>query len=55
VWTRSPEKPTTAAEAISSEPQTRADSLTAKTLFASDIMAANDAWAEKEVTIVLIL
>jgi hypothetical protein len=72
VWTRSPQKPTTATDTISVDHQPvaitytgasdasvdphgvdqdhRADALTAKTLFASDIFATNKAWMEKEVS-----
>jgi hypothetical protein len=32
------------------KPDDRVDALTAKTLFASDLIAANKAWAEKEVS-----
>jgi ABC-type hemin transport system substrate-binding protein len=38
-------------EAIAFQQDTRADGLTAKTLFASEIMAANKAWTEKEVSL----
>jgi hypothetical protein len=38
-------------EAIAFQQDTRADGLTSKTLFASEIMAANKAWMEKEVSL----
>jgi hypothetical protein len=41
---------TGASDANVVEQDHRADAMTAKTLFASDIFAANKAWMEKEVS-----
>jgi hypothetical protein len=49
MWTRTPESPAAATEAITIEPDLCADGLTAKTLSAADIIATNNTWTEKEV------
>jgi hypothetical protein len=65
VWSKPPNRPTNTNEAITTQQEaitaqpyeaisfqqdSRADNLTAKTMFASEIMAANRAWTEKEVS-----